>query len=100
MGTQRHTQAPDALKRQLQFLDDDDDDMSESGKSTDVDSVPEGNRKKKNQRKSRRKMHQVSYEEIDLEVESDGGSEKNLTRKSKKSISAKRSSSEEEKDWL
>merc|ERR1712168_340703 len=58
---------------------------------------------KKKPRKSRGKTQQVSYEEVDMALDSDTGSEKLSKTMSKKKRSAKvgsGSNSEEEKDWL
>ena len=90
--SKRKTEASEVIRQQLQFLDEN---VSESGKSTDIES--DSDRKAKKSRKSRRKTTNVNYEEYDDEVESDVGSKSAKTQRTK---TVRKGDSEVEEDWL
>merc|ERR1712183_1022253 len=95
--SRRKTDAPDAIRQQLQFLED------QVSESTDVDSKSDVERKKKKSRKSRRKTAKVNYEEMNEAADSDSDLIKNskeLSGRSSRSHADAENDSSSEKDWL
>merc|ERR1739838_928005 len=96
----RKTDAPEVIKEQLQYLEDE---VSESGKSTDVESKSKADPKKRKSRKSRRTVSKVNYKEVDDAAASDSDPAKKPQGESGQGSSShidSNSSSDEEKDWL